>query len=120
MNIWKQGYTGVYSFLIVLFGAIYKNMASVQTYKENYRYQKDYDDTLIFRLFLFNWLNFYVPMLLVAFYRQNYTNLFIMMLIQMGLKQFTRVVLGWIKPWLMAGKKLDNIKKEFRHITDLY
>lgn len=92
----------------------------MQTYEENYRYQKDYNDTLIFRLFLFNSLNFYVPMLLVAFYRQNYINLFVMMSIQMGFKQFFRVSWGWIKPLLKVAKKLQNVSNEFKHITDLY
>lgn len=73
-------YTAIYATLVVIFGQIYKAMARKQTYMENYRYQKDFDDKLIARLFQFNFFNFYMPMILVAFYRRAYKNLFIMMM----------------------------------------
>lgn len=73
-------YTSVYSAVVIIFGMIYKFLANNQTQKENHRYQKDFDDALITRLFQFNFFNFYMPMLLVAFYTRNYDNLFMMML----------------------------------------
>jgi len=72
-------YTFVYSLVVIIFGTLYKNLANIQTDDENHRYQKNHDDALIFRLFLFNSLNFYIPLLFVAFdYRNpgNYDDLF--------------------------------------------
>lgn len=59
-------------------------------------------------------------MLLVAFYRRDFQNLFIMMLIQMGFKQFLLVVLGWVKPLMKSGSKLGKIKEEYKHVTDRF
>lgn len=69
-------------------GELYKMLARHQTYQENYRYQSEYEDKLIARLFTFNMVNFYGPMTIKAFVGQSYDGLFVMMLVQMGFKQF--------------------------------
>lgn len=106
-QMWQQGYTAANALLIVLFGEIYKFLARSQNNRDNYRYQSEYDNVLIARLFRFNMINFYLPMCIVAFYRtRSRINLFIMMLVQMGFKQFIQVIKGWIKPYWTAGKNL--------------
>ena len=60
-------YTIVYSVIIVVFGEMYKKFAEMQTDAENHRYKKNYEDALIIRLFLFNSLNFYFPLIFIAF-----------------------------------------------------
>jgi hypothetical protein len=63
--------TLIYSAIVMLFGMAYKTIAYRQTDDENHQYQKNFDDALINRLFIFNSLNFYVPMLYVAFDPRN-------------------------------------------------
>ena len=75
--------------VVIIFGTLYKTLANIQTNDENYRYQKNHDDALIFRLFLFNSVNFYLPLLFVAFdYRNpgNYDDLFQLLFSQMAYK----------------------------------
>lgn len=58
--------TLVYSALIIGLGYFYKLRAVNRTEEENHRYWKHYDDALINRLFIFNSLNFYFPMVFIA------------------------------------------------------
>jgi len=62
----------IYSILIVLFELAYKRIALMVTELENYQYQTQYDDTLITRLFIFNFFNFYLPLFIAAFVKQQY------------------------------------------------
>lgn len=103
--------TTVYSIIVVLFGMAYKKLARHQTERENYRYQTDFDNALINRLFVFNFLNFYVPMLLVAFYRRSYVQTFIMMLTQMMFKQVSYNLIELLLPILRTRSKLKLIKE---------
>ena len=76
-------YTFIYSLVVIIFGTLYKKIAEKQTNDENHRYQKNYDDAYIKRLFLFNGLNFYLPLILVAFdtrNARNYDDLFSLLL----------------------------------------
>ena len=75
--------------VVIIFGTLYKNFANLQTDDENHRYQKNHDDALIFRLFLFNFFNFYLPLLFVAFDTRNpgnYDDLFQLLFSQMVYK----------------------------------
>ena len=67
-------YSAVYSIVIIIFGEIYKIFADFQTNGENHRYKQNYDDSLIRRVFLFNSLNFYFPMMYIAFDPRNNSN----------------------------------------------
>ena len=48
-------------------GATYKGLATTITYNENHQYQKNYDDSFIVKVFLFNFFNFYTPMISIAY-----------------------------------------------------
>jgi len=106
-------YTSCYSIVVIVFGFTYKKLALIQTLKENHRYQKSFDDALINRIFIFNFLNFYGPMLLVAFYIRNYDNLFMMMLTQMAGKQIILNLLEYFTPIFKVRGKLNDIKDKF-------
>lgn len=106
-------YTAIYSGIVIIFGTMYKKLAAIQTFNDNFQYQKSYDDALINRLFQFNFFNFYMPLLLVAFYTTNYNNLFIMMLSQMAFKQTSQNMVEYIIPILKTKKKLDNHQNDY-------
>ena len=74
---------------ILFFGTAYKFLAVKQTEAENWRYQKQYTNKLIDRLFQFNLFNFYFPMMYVGFDQRNEKRLidvFNLMLTQMAFK----------------------------------
>lgn len=53
--------------LIIQFGESYMKLAKKITYNENHQYQKNYDDSFIVKVFLFNFFNYYTPMISIAF-----------------------------------------------------
>jgi hypothetical protein len=63
--------TVIYSILVIVLGTLYKFLAYKTTKDENHRYWKNFDDALINRLFIFNSLNFYVPMIFIALDGRN-------------------------------------------------
>ena len=113
----KGCYTAIYSGIVVIFGTSYKVLARIQTNDENHRYQKNYDDKLISRLFIFSSMNFYVPMLFIAFdYRntRNYDDLFSLMLTQMAFKQVGLNVVEIVLPILKQKKVQEELRVEYR------
>ena len=57
-------YSCVYTACIIVFGSLYKILSFKHTVAENHRYQKQYDDALVGRLFWANFVNFYMPFFL--------------------------------------------------------
>ena len=81
-----QGMTFFYQMIIIKMGATYKGLANTITYNENHQYQKNHDDSFIVKVFLFNFFNFYTPMISIAFFKGLYEPIFIMLLTQQGFK----------------------------------
>lgn len=105
---------------MIVFGQLYKKLAIRQTTKENHRYQKAYDDALITRLFQFNFFNFYMPMLIVAFYSQNYDNLFMMLFTKMSAKQIGMNIVEYILPILKVRSKAMTVQAEFKDTIEKF
>ena len=61
----------IYSVVLLVIGTLYKTLAVKQTEAENWRYQKQYTNKLVDRLFRFNLFNFYFPMLYVGLDTSN-------------------------------------------------
>ena len=61
----------IYSVVLLGIGTLYKTLAVKQTEAENWRYQKQYTNKLVDRLFRFNLFNFYFPMLYVGLDTSN-------------------------------------------------
>lgn len=81
--------TLIYSGLVIGLGYVYKLRAIQRTEDENHRYWKNFDDALINRLFIFNSLNFYFPMIFIALDGRNPANfdqLFSLLLSQLAFK----------------------------------
>lgn len=98
---------------MIIFGTAYKKLSLYQTDKDNHQYQKQWDDAYINRLFTVNFINFYLPLFLVAFYTRRYEDLFIMMCSQMACKQIALNVLEWLKPVLTIKPKLQRLNQQY-------
>ena len=119
-KVMGYGVTAGYSGIVIVFGTLYKKLATIQTQNENYQFQKQYDDALINRLFQFNFFNFYMPMLLVAFYTRKYDDLFMMMLSQMAFKQISMNLIEWFLPIITTRKKMVAVREEYDTIIRPY
>ena len=58
--------------LMEIFSAIYKKMAVGLTNIENHRTQKQYNDNLVIKLFLFEFVNRFAPLLYLAYLRNGW------------------------------------------------
>ena len=67
-----NGITFAYSCLVILFGTIYKKISYNDADKSNFRYQSEYENSLILDLFAFNSFNYFLPIFLVGFSGGNY------------------------------------------------
>ena len=79
----------IYSIAILVFGTLYNIIALQETEAENWRYQIQYNNRLVDKLFRFNLFNFYFPMIFVGFDTRNPNRLrdvFNLMLTQMAFK----------------------------------
>lgn len=63
----------VYSILIIVLGTKYNIVAKTYVETMNIQFQSHYDNQLITMFFMFNFLNFYLPLLLVAVLYQLFT-----------------------------------------------
>lgn len=116
-------YSFIYSIVVIVFGTAYKQLAYKQTDDENYQYQKEHDDALINRLFLFNGLNYYFPLLYVAFDERNprnYDDLFQLLLAQLAYKQTGLNVMEYIKPIITTKKKLTDLYQDYKNQLNKY
>lgn len=75
-----QAVTFFYQMLITEFANTYMKLAKKITYNENHQYQKNYDDSFIVKIFLFNFFNYYTPMISIAFIDGKYEPIFVMLL----------------------------------------
>lgn len=107
-----QVYSVVYSIVIIIFGEIYKLFANIQCDEENHRYKQNYEDSLIGRLFLFNGLNYYFPMMYIAFdprNNENYDELFQLLLTQLAVKQISMNLIEYLKPIITVHYKIKDL-----------
>lgn len=101
--------TFVYSVIVIALGYLYQYLAINQTEAENYRYQKQYIDNLINRLFKFNIFNYYLPLIIVAFDPSNqrsFVDLFLLMVVQMSVQQISLNLYEYFRPLVMTKEKL--------------
>lgn len=63
-----------YGFVLTIIGKIFEWVTDKFLDAMNYRYRKDYNDARAKRLFLFNCVNFYLPLGYVAFFRGRSTD----------------------------------------------
>ena len=94
----NYGSTTIYSGIIIIFGTLYKKLILRLTEKTNHQYQKSWDDMYIIKLFTVNFINFYLPNFLVAFYTRMYEDLFTMIFSQMAFKQVALNLVEYFKP----------------------
>ena len=123
MQVQSGAVSVAYSLVLITIGALYKKLAVLQTQAENWQYNKQYEDQLISRLFLFNIFNFYLPMLTVAFDDSNSRNfiaLFYMLLTQLAGNQIAVNILEYIRQLILARQQLKEHHAAYKDVLAQY
>ena len=79
----------LYAVVIEVLGGIYEKCATRLVEWHNYRYKKDFDDHLAIQLFIFQCINYYVPLGFVAFRKQKFNSLFSILVTLLVVEQAT-------------------------------
>ena len=79
--------------LIIIYGAIYKVVAKMLVVRENHRYKPEHENSLINKMYLFEFINSYISNYIIAYWVRDFgqlaTNLVIIMVFkQIGLNLF--------------------------------
>ena len=98
---------------MVVTGTIYKILVVRYNNDRNFQFQRSYDNALIIRTFMFNFLNFYLPFFLVALAEQSFKEVFKLMFVQMLFKQIGLNIVEFYKPRLLVGKRCARIEDIF-------
>ena len=113
--------------MTIIYGIIIEVIALINDHilvwfidQKNYRYKKDYNDALNLQLFTFNCVNYFVPMMFTAFYKQSYQALFTLMLTVIVFDQFKTNLTRLIKPFILVRPGLAKISKEWKEREGRY
>ena len=115
-----QGITFVYQLMIINLGGIYRDLAAKICYDENHQYQKNYDDSFIVKVFVFNFFNFYSPLAIIAFVKGKYEPIFVMLLTQQGFKQNWANLKEYMIPIYEIQPLINKLNEEFKETLDKY
>ena len=112
--------TAAYSVYIELLGLIFEWSVVFFMNKRNYRFKQDYNNDVQNQLFTVNCINFYSPIIYIAFRKRNYQALFTMMLIVIVLEQTRAAIMKWIKPLCCYRRGINKVKQEWadKHLQD--
>ena len=71
---------------MTVMGFIYKKFSISDNNDKNFQYQSDYDNSIIVRQFIFNFINYYLPFFIVALVEQSFLEVFKLMAVKMVVK----------------------------------
>ena len=142
-NQWKFTSAAANTLLIVIFGKIYETIAVAMNDWENHRTQTDYEDNLILKNFVFQFVNNYFVLFYIAYMRQVDLSFIHEELgeidaeckggscmpelsVQVGVVFTTKMLIAQVleiaKPWLAAKKStvaqmlhLNKLQKQLKH-----
>ena len=117
-DVFVNANVGVYSILIIILGIKYSEVAKKYTETLNFQFQSHYENQLITLYVAFNFLNFYLPLLMVAvlYTLFTYQDVFTLIGSQMAGKQIFANVIEYITPVLYTRKRLNKLNKFFEDV----
>lgn len=101
------------SVLIVIFGKLYREISQRLVKFENHRYAQSVENSLINKIYMFEFVNTYISNFVYIFFYQNFFQLQKNMIIVMVLKQILMNSGKYL--WLVCktGKKINNMSNIF-------
>ena len=81
--------------LITAFGFAYKIVLKIMVDKENHRYQQTYEDSLINKLYLFQFINSYISNYIIAYWVRDFVSLATNLVVILVFKQVGMNILEW-------------------------
>ena len=111
---WKYLPGVINSILIIIFGKIYVWLSGKLVQSENHRYVSGFENSMINKIYMFQFINTYISNFVAIAYNQNFvalqTNLFIVMVF----KQVVINTIEYLQDSYTIGKKLRQVDELFQ------
>ena len=90
---WKYIPSVINALLIITFGFVYKRLCHYLVLKENHRYFSSFENSMINKIYMFQFVNNYISNFVIIFYNQNFAMLTTNLVTVMVFKQvFNNVI----------------------------
>ena len=99
--------------LIFIYGAAYKAIAIILVDRENHRYQQTYEDSLINKMYMFQFINSYISNYIIAYWVRDFGILATNLMVILVFKQVGANVAEWAMDKILIGRKIKKVKVEF-------
>lgn len=99
--------------LIFIYGAAYKVVAKILVDKENHRYQQTYEDSLINKMYMFQFVNSYISNYIIAYWVRDFGQLATNLMVILVFKQVGANLAEWAMDKVLIGRKITKVKAEF-------
>lgn len=109
--------TLLYAFVLMIFENVNGVIVTWFVQERNYRFKKDYYDSLHLQQFVFGFISYYLPLGYVAFVRQSFLALFTLLFVTLLFDQFKAMVIriipqirGIASSLQFSSQRYDKIK----------
>ena len=110
---WKYLPAVINSILILVFGNFYGRVSKWLVDSENHRYYSSYENSMINKKYMFNFINTYIGNFVAIFYNQNFASLTLNLVIVMVAKQVVFNVIEYIIEKYTVGKAIKKVDQLF-------
>ena len=103
----------VNALLIVTFGAVYKWLTKSIVRNENHRYVSSFENSMINKTYLFQFVNTYISNFVAIIYLQDFAVLQLNLIIVMVVKQLGVNIFEWLSEKIIVGRAVKKVDKLF-------
>ena len=101
------------SVLIIIFGYLYKWLSQRLVDNENHRYVSSHENSLINKIYMFQFVNTYISNFVAIAYNQNFSTLTLNLVIILVFKQVFMNVLEYYQEKILIGRKVRKVEALF-------
>ena len=98
---------------VILFGKLNMKVCKFLTDGENYKYKNEYEDALINKIYMFQFINAYISNYLLAYWSKNFDGIAQNLIIILIFKQVVMNIWEYAEDRWGTGKKIQKVKDSF-------
>ena len=99
--------------LIIIFGQIYTRLSKRLVDNENHRYVSSHENSMINKIYMFQFVNTYISNFVAIIYNQNFATLTLNLVIILVFKQVFMNVLEFYQEKILIGRKIRKVDELF-------
>ena len=109
--------TAFAGFFIVLYGSIYRKIAFYAVNRENHRFEQEHENSLIMKLYVFEFVNSYFGLMYYSFFKNQFFNVTLNLISIQAFKQVAMNVIEFFQGKFFTQKKINKATKRYEENT---